>query len=109
MLCKVKNAFMDQKKWIILQTVRPTVGETQTKQTLLSDYGISSSPKAAKVEVSTSSKHGPLVEVKLEPGLPPKVGRLDDGCFFFLLFSVCLFVYLFVWLEPGLPPIGWQT
>jgi len=62
------------------KTVRPTVGENQTKQTLLSDYGISSSPKAAKVEVSSSSsKHGPLVEVKLEPGLPPKVGRLEDG------------------------------
>jgi len=60
------------------KTVRP-IGETQTKQTLLSDYGISSSPKSAKVEAPTSSKHGPLVEVKLEPGLPPKVGRLEDG------------------------------
>lgn len=53
-------------------------GETQTKQTLLSDYGISSSPKAVKVEGS-NTKHGSLVEVKLEPGLPPKVGRLEDG------------------------------
>ena len=58
--------------------MRP-IGETQTKQTLLSDYGISSSPKSAKVEAPTSSKHGQLVEVKLEPGLPPKVGRLEDG------------------------------
>jgi len=58
--------------------VRPA-GETQnTKQTLLSDYGISSSPKAVKLEAG-STKHGPIVEVKLEPGLPPKVGRLEDG------------------------------
>ena len=31
-----------------------------------------------KVEGS-NTKHGSLVEVKLEPGLPPKVGRLEDG------------------------------
>ena len=68
---------MDQRVWIILQTAWHT-GETQTKQTLLSDYGISSSPKAVKVEGS-NTKHGSLVEVKLEPGLPPKVGRLEDG------------------------------
>ena len=69
---------MDQKDWIILQTMRPAVETQNTKQTLLSDYGISSSPKAVKVEAG-STKHGPTVEVKLEPGLPPKVGRLEDG------------------------------
>jgi len=57
------------------KTVRPA-GETQnTKQTLLSDYGISSSPKAVKVEAGNTK----LVEVKLEPGLSPKVVRLEDG------------------------------
>ena len=61
-----------------MQTVRPAGESQNTKQTLLSDYGISSSPKAAKVEAG-SARHGPLVEVKLEPGLPPKVGRLEDG------------------------------
>jgi len=60
------------------KTVRPAGESQNTKQTLLSDYGISSSPKAAKVEAG-SARHGPLVEVKLEPGLPPKVGRLEDG------------------------------
>ena len=46
-----------------------------TKQTLLSDYGISSSPKAVKAEAGSTK----LVEVKLEPGVPPKVARLEDG------------------------------
>ena len=69
---------MDQKDWIILQTVRPAVETQNTKQTLLSDYGISSSPKVVKMAAG-STKDGPIVEVKLEPGLPPKVGRLEDG------------------------------
>ena len=25
------------------------------------------------------NKHGPLVEVKLEPGVPPKVGKVEEG------------------------------
>ena len=69
---------MDQKDWIILQTVRPAVETQNTKQTLLSDYGISSSPKVVKMAAG-STKDGPIVEVKLEPGLSPKVGRLEDG------------------------------
>ena len=75
LLLVVKIEKIDQKELLILQTVRPA-GETQnTKQTLLSDYGISSSPKAVKVEAGNTK----LVEVKLEPGLSPKVGRLEDG------------------------------
>ena len=60
-----------------MQTARPS-GEPPTKQTLLSDYGISSSPKTSRVE-TLGNKHGPLVEVKLEPGVPPKVGKVEEG------------------------------
>jgi len=59
------------------KTARPS-GEPPTKQTLLSDYGISSSPKTSRVE-TLGNKHGPLVEVKLEPGVPPKVGKVEEG------------------------------